>query len=256
MITGFVSDIHEDLKNLEKAFRILYGLNCDEVICLGDISGFSTNYLPYERERDASNCLKLLRDNCSIIIPGNHDLFACRKIPVNNPGFDYPDDWYSLDITTREATAENKIWLYEKDEAETNYSEEDKEFIRSLPEMRMIDIDGIKTLLSHHLYPDISGSSTRLLPDGDLELGHLKFMQENDCRLSFFGHNHVEGIWEISENSSKIKSRISVSENLTAVGLPCISRGSNIPGISWFDSSRGIIQYKSLEPKIKRFKLM
>lgn len=255
MITGFVSDIHEDIKSLEKAFRILDKLNCDEVICLGDISGYSSPYLRYENKRDASGCLRIVKENCSVIIPGNHDLYACRKIPENNHGFEYPADWYDLDFAERKSLAGNSIWLYENEE-ETNYTDEDKEFIKGLPEMVIKENDRFRILLSHHLYPDLTGSSMRLLPDRNLELSHLEFMKENDCRLSFFGHNHVEGIWVISQDKSRITKNTKVPDNIIAVSLPCISRGTNLPGLSWFDSSGNMISSQNLEPKIKRFKIM
>lgn len=254
MITGFVSDIHEDLKNLEKAFRFLDKSGCEEIICMGDISGYSSPFLRYEKERDASACLKLVREYCSTIIPGNHDLFAARKIPGFNPGFSYPDNWFELDLSTREALSQDRIWLYEPHEPETNYTDQDREYIAGLPEIIIKEMNGKRVLLSHHLYPDITGSSTRLMPDRELELSHLGFMNDNNCRLSFFGHNHVEGIWVVGNKRSTIEKEYKAGGELLAIGLPCIARGRNMPGIAWYDSESETVYTHMLEPALKRLK--
>ena len=235
--------------------RLLDKLHCGEIVCLGDISGFSSPYYRHENERDASACLKLIRENCSIIIPGNHDLYACRKIPSHNPGFEYPDDWYNLDLETREALADNKIWLYENEELESNYSDEDKSFIAGLPEVAIKNIGGMNVLFSHHLYPDVTGSSTRLLPDNKLKYSHLSFMDNNDCQLAFFGHNHVEGIWVISDKRSGIRKKICTGNEPVAIGLPCIVRGKNLPGIAIYNTDSGMVRSRNLEPVFKRLKL-
>jgi len=101
MRIGFISDIHEDLHGLKRALDILGKWKCDEIICLGDIAGFSYPHYRHENNRNASECLRLVKESCSIVIPGNHDLYACRKIPEMNPGFSYPDNWYDMDFTSR-----------------------------------------------------------------------------------------------------------------------------------------------------------
>jgi predicted phosphodiesterase len=134
MKIGFIADIHEDLPSLKKAFKLLEKKGCEELICMGDICGYSFPYYHYQKDRDASTCLELVRKKCQIIIPGNHDLHAARKTPLSNPGFDYPDDWYEMDFEVRKKLAKGKIWLYEDTELESNFSEADKDFIRGLPE--------------------------------------------------------------------------------------------------------------------------
>ena len=256
MKIGFLADIHEDLPGLHKALAIFNKLKCDEIICLGDIAGFSYPHFRHRKKRNASECLRLVKESCSLVIPGNHDLFACKKVPATDFGFDYPANWYSLDFSSRKALAEGKIWVYEDTELEANYSEKDREYLRSLPEFSIRQIDNYNVLFSHHLYPDLTGSSTTLLPDEDLQLAHFGYMKDKTCDLSFFGHNHVEGIWLLRNGEAQLEDNFNAKNRPgpTAIGVPCIANGKNKPGIAVFDSHSGIINSQSLYSFFKRMK--
>jgi predicted phosphodiesterase len=253
--TGLISDIHEDLSGLVRSLEQLRKSGCSEIICLGDIAGYSSPHFRFSRTRNASECMRVIREKCSLVIPGNHDLFACRKVPASNPGFDYPPGWYELDFTTREELGDNRIWLYEDTEAPNNLSEEDKRYLSGLPEYRIIKRNDLKILLSHHLYPDLTGSSTRLLPDPELERSHLNFMDNSGIDISFFGHNHVEGLWLISGEGACFMDKIDINkyEGPIAVGLPCIANGRNTPGYAVMDIESGIIESYRLYKYRTRF---
>ena len=124
MKLGILSDIHEDFTSLYKAIRLLEKNCCDELICLGDIVGFNTSFPKYQNKRDASLCLEMVMDNCKHVIVGNHDLFAARKTPESNPGFEYPPNWYNLELEKRKQMANDKIWLYEPGELQTYQSDQ------------------------------------------------------------------------------------------------------------------------------------
>jgi len=140
---------------------------------------------------------------------------------------------------------------------EANYTDTDREYILSLPEYTSRHIDGYNILFSHHLYPDFTGSSTRLLPDNELILSHLLFMKENNYDLSFFGHNHVEGLCLLRDNKLSLEKIINAKQKpgIISVGVPFIANGKNNPGIARFDSISGIIKSKSLYPFISRVKI-
>jgi len=244
MITGFISDIHEDVKSLERALKVLEVKNCDEIVCLGDIAGFSQPHYRYHHHRNASECLRLVRENCSLIIPGNHDLHACRITPQSDPGFSYPDNWYELDFAERSIMANGRIWLYEDDELESNFNEADKEYIVKLPEYNITKKGKMEVLLSHYLFPDLTGSSTRMLPDSKLERSHIEFMTGKNCDISFFGHSHVEGLWAFTDDGINIYSTVNIEKlgSPLAVGLPCIADGRNEPGVATFDTLNGDIK--------------
>lgn len=61
MKLGILSDIHEDVTNLKKAIRDMEKSNCDELICLGDIVGFSHFYEEYIEQRDANECISIIK---------------------------------------------------------------------------------------------------------------------------------------------------------------------------------------------------
>lgn len=254
MIIGFISDIHEDVKSLERALKILKEKGCDKIMCLGDIAGYSSEHFSYNKSRSARECLQVIREVCSVIVTGNHDLYACRRIPESYTGFDYPDHWYELDIEKRKALAGNRIWLYEGGESEDDLGEADKEFLRTLPEFYTIKPGRDDYLLSHHLYPDLTGSSTRLLPDGYLRQAHMRFMKQAQYKISFFGHNHVEGLWVVNDQAMTIMEKVSVFEmdGPVAFGVPCVANGPNKPGVACYDTASGIIESYPIYPFYKR----
>jgi predicted phosphodiesterase len=100
MKLGFLSDIHEDVISLKKGLDVLYREHCDQIICLGDIIGFSNPYYPFGETKDANACIDLVRENCTIVVPGNHDLFSAGRIPMYNAGIEYPVDWYRMESVT------------------------------------------------------------------------------------------------------------------------------------------------------------
>ena len=53
MKIGFVTDIHEDIVSLRRAFTVLERAGCDIVICLGDIVGFTLHFQKRITQRDA-----------------------------------------------------------------------------------------------------------------------------------------------------------------------------------------------------------
>ena len=87
MRIGFVSDIHEDIVNLKTAFAVLEKANCDVVVSLGDIVGSSFRFQENVQRRNANACIDMVKDQCSLAVAGNHDLFAIRKIPEHTRNF-------------------------------------------------------------------------------------------------------------------------------------------------------------------------
>jgi predicted phosphodiesterase len=47
MLVGILSDIHSDFKSLKKAIAILEKRNCDQLVCLGDIVGYNSDYTDF-----------------------------------------------------------------------------------------------------------------------------------------------------------------------------------------------------------------
>jgi len=64
---AIISDIHSNLEALSAVLSQIDTNQVDEIICLGDIVGYGPN---------PNECITLVKQNCSIIIAGNHD-YAC-----------------------------------------------------------------------------------------------------------------------------------------------------------------------------------
>jgi predicted phosphodiesterase len=237
MKLGFLSDIHEDVISLQKGLDILYKECCDQIICLGDIIGFSNPYYPFGKTRDANACIELVKSNCKIVVPGNHDLYSAGKIPLYNAGIEYPRDWFQMKICDRMDLMKGQIWLYEN-ELRAELTRENILYLKSLPEYHILKLDWCNILFSHFLYPDISGSLRKRIDDLHDYRNHFWFMRQNNCILSFAGHMHKEGFEVVNlrglrEFSFK-KKRLTKSESF--IGLPSIAHGRNKNGVAVFDT--------------------
>ena len=237
MKLGFVSDIHEDVVSLKKGFDVLHRENCDQIICLGDIIGFSNPYYPYTKTKDANACIDLVRENCTIVVPGNHDLFSAGRIPSYKAGVEYPDDWFSMELSVRMDMMKGKVWFYENEVAPV-LTEESKQYLNALPEYHILANDDYNILLTHFLYPDVSGSLTKRIDDIYNYRDHFLFMRENNCRLSFAGHMHKEGFEVVNRLGVREfgfkKKRLRMTDSF--IGLPPLASGTNKNGVTVFDT--------------------
>jgi predicted phosphodiesterase len=238
MKLGFISDIHEDIQSLEKAFRILAKENCDSILCLGDIVGFTLPFYRYIDTRNAEDCIRLIKENCSLSVIGNHDLYAIKKIPEHKAGFNYDDNWYQLDYEIRAKKARNRIWLYEDNEIKTRLSDTSKEFLSNLNEVEFYDAGGFGIMISHFCYPDFSGSAI-FFPGEIFHLEkHFDFMKNSKATLSFSGHGHPDGaIWVNDDNFRSLKfGSYRLSDNLNWIVIPCIARTTRANGLLILDT--------------------
>lgn len=239
MKLGFITDIHEDVQNLEKALSILSNEKCDTIICLGDIVGFTIPFFRYIETRDAEECVRLVRENCSVVVPGNHDLYAVKKIPHHKFGFDYTDNWYELDYEVRAKKAKNRIWLYEDNELKCHLSDDTKEYLCSLNEIEIRDFDNITFLFSHFCYPDFTGSAI-YFPREPFHLAkHFDYMKEHNCLISISGHGHPEGAIIVDQNefrTSGFGNHKLIDEQQWIV-IPCVARTSRLNGVTVLDTS-------------------
>lgn len=249
MKLGFISDIHEDIESLQQAFKTLSQENCDSVLCLGDIVGFTLPFYRYISTRDANECVRLVKENCSLSVIGNHDLYAIKKIPEYKAGFDYDDNWYQLDYEIRSKKARNRIWLYEDNEIKTRLSEESKEFLSKLKEVDFFDTGKIKIMISHFCFPDFSGSAI-FFPGEVFHLNqHFDFMKNNGAILSLSGHGHPDGaIYVDEDNFTLLKfGKFTFPENLYWLVIPCVARTTRPNGVLTLDTETRELKIISLK---------
>jgi predicted phosphodiesterase len=189
MKIGIITDIHENVEMLSAALKLAAENQCDEIACLGDIVGFDKRFYGYSSSRSAKSCLRLIQANCRWIVTGNHDLFAAGKLPAYSNGFEYPENWFSMDAAERKVNSRGKVWNYEG-EAENDLDEEDIIFLRALPEYIVLALENIACMFSHYIFPDFSGSTTRYVERNNQIRGYWDFMEQQRVNISFCGHSH------------------------------------------------------------------
>lgn len=241
---AIITDIHEDIVNLKFALKKIEKLNCDEIICLGDISGFSVPHYNYFNTRNAHECLNLIRNNCKIIIAGNHDLHAARKIPIISPDFKYPDLWYKMDYNERMNESTGLVWLYDNNELNPMYTHSDIDFLQTLPEYHILDTKEHRILLSHFIYPNLTGSAREFYSFVEDFEFHKKYMSDLDCHFGIAGHRHYAGLFvasdkEIIEKRYKREYTPKLNDCILA---PPITGARNSNGFCIFDTDSFTIE--------------
>ena len=238
MKIGFISDIHEDIQSLEKALDILSGEGCDNIVCLGDITGFVLPFYRYIPVRNTEACIKFVRQKCSVVVAGNHDLYAARRIPKFSAGFEYGDNWYNTDYKIRAKRAQNKIWLYEDGELPVLLSGESSSFLMGLNELERVDFGSISFLFSHFCYPDFSGSTIHFPAEANHLRTHFEYMQSLGCIIGVSGHGHPEGFIIVSEDEFKFYpfGTYQLRREIQWIVVPCVARTMRSNGVLIIDS--------------------
>jgi predicted phosphodiesterase len=243
MRLAIISDIHEDYRNLKKILRKAALNGYDQMVCLGDISGFSHLHYSYEKHRDAHACLSMLREKSAIIVPGNHDYHAAKRIPAHCQVFDFPENWYELSPEKQSALAKEQIWLHE-DDIPTSYTEDDLLYLNSLPEYYIIKGKEQNLLFSHYVFPNLAGFKKGFYHTKNDFIRHFEFMQKQDCGISFTGHAHISGAYLVSREKFRHYSyrRIKLKSFPVCIGIPPVTRNHNRSGFCIFDSKKFFIR--------------
>ncbi len=244
MKIAIITDIHEDIISLKEALRNIEKYKCDEIVCLGDISGFSVPYYDHLQTRNAHECLSLIKSNCKIVILGNHDIHAASILPENCIFFDYPKNWYHLNYHQRHKLADNTLWLHEENDLNPLYKDDDLEYLKSLPEYSVLKTPGLNILFTHYVYPNISGLKKEFYTYRDEFTQHFNFMDSLDCTVSFTGHAHVKGFFSVT--SKKFKQykfrKLKLKPVPICIGIPPITNHKKRNGFCIFDLNELSIQ--------------
>ncbi len=241
---AIITDIHEDIISLTEAFRQIEKHKCDEIICLGDISGFSIPYYKNLDSRDAHACLSLIRSICKYVILGNHDIHAADIIPKNCSFFNFPENWYELNYHQRHKLANDTLWLHEENDLNPLYKADDLQYLRSLPEYSVLKTPGFNILLTHYVYPNISGLKKEFYTYHDEFRQHFQFMNSMDCTISFTGHSHVKGFFSATlDHYKQYRYRnLKLKPGPACIGIPPITGNNKRNGFCIFDSNDLIVQ--------------
>lgn len=162
---GIISDIHGNLEALERVLEELKGI--DEVICLGDIVGYGAN---------PNECCELVRENCGIVLMGNHDAAAIGMMDLM---------WFNQ--SAREAI----VWVRQ------HLTDVNRKFLETLSAVKTVD----------RRFVAVHGSLREpieeyILNEG-VAYGTFQIMQP-DVKIVFCGHTHIAEAYEWSPGS-KVK---------------------------------------------------
>jgi predicted phosphodiesterase len=255
--TALIADIHEDIVSLKKALKLIEREKCDQIICLGDILGYPFRRAKYESTKNASECITLIKQTCSAVLLGNHDVFHTKKIPKNISGFKYPANWYDLSPEEKTRVSAGKVWNY-SDDYSVELSEKELEYLHSLPEFVMKNTGESKILYSHFVYPNFTGSVCSYQGDGRKIREHFNFLNENSCKLSFCGHMHIEGIGIYYEPGDNIFSQLfkgfdyysfgerKLKDKNCCISIPALADNGQVNGFAIFDSKNFSVNALSL----------
>lgn len=241
MRIALITDIHEDIIRLEKALAVLQSEGYDQLICLGDVTGFSPLY--YGHRADAEACVSLLKEHATITLAGNHDLFTCRRLPSNHDELGIPSDWYTLSPSIRKAISAGRHWLYE-DETESELSAGGLCFLQQLQEYQVVEDQYGRYLFSHFLKPDLCGIRRRFPASVYGMRHHFRFMKQQACNLSFIGHAHPPGpaVTKWMWWSNPMTDSYLLKNNKQIVICPALVSGQNASAGIIFDTAKSEIK--------------
>ena len=239
MKLAVISDIHSDLPSLEKALREIQQSGFDRIICLGDIVGYSYHYADYLDGRDADACVELVRDHCDDVICGNHDLHATLKLPSNYEELGMTADWYDIDLGERNRISGGDLWLYD-DEIDGPVSKASADYLRQLPESKVIKERRFSILATHFIWPDITGSRKSSPSELKDFREHLKLVKKNKCLVGLAGHAHLEGYAQISKKAFGMNyfREADLIRRPQVIIVPAISRSKGRNGYLVLDTEK------------------
>ena len=248
MKIAVISDIHENSESLKQALREIEFHKCDEIICLGDISGFSIPFYTYFETRNAHECLNLIKANCKTVILGNHDLHAASIIPENCTFFNFPSNWYQMNYQQRNKLSQNVLWLHDEHDLNPLYTTEDIEYLKSLAEFSILNTPEFNILFTHYAYPNISGIKKDFYTYKFEFQQHFKFMESKNCAVSFIAHSHAKGFYTVTKERLKQYDYQEMElglENI-CIGIPPITDQQMKSGFCIFDTYQHTIKVVKL----------
>jgi diadenosine tetraphosphatase ApaH/serine/threonine PP2A family protein phosphatase len=187
---ALISDVHGNLEALQAVLEDIDRERVDTVICLGDVVGYGPN--PCE-------CVKLVRDRCSLVILGNHDQGALFDPDGFNSGAERAIRW-------------TRHQLEMHDRMPRNAADPLMDFLGELPRT---STDG-DFLFVH-------GSARRPLDEyvfpediyNPLKIEHIFELVGRYC---FQGHTHIPGVFTVSPEF--ISPSVPQSSPEVAIELP------------------------------------
>jgi predicted phosphodiesterase len=159
---GVLGDIHGNREALAAALAALERRGVQRLACVGDIVGYNA---------DPDECAAIVRERRMLVIAGNHDLIAVRRLGfgrcANNAA-------YALRRTRRAISAETTAYL------------ETLPLYHEIERGVMLVHGGVRDVQQYMTTPEIIAQNAAWLRE-----------DFPGTRLCFFGHSHAQKVYEV-----------------------------------------------------------
>jgi len=248
MKLGIITDIHENVTMLEAVLKLAEANGCDELACLGDITGYDRRFYNYHFRRSARQCISLIRSNCRWVAAGNHDLNAANRLPSWSNGYKYPENWFQMTPSERRDSAAGSVWSYEGEEP-NDLGEDEISYLKTIPEYVILSEGKATLLLSHYVCPDFTGSTTRYIEKYRHMNELWKFMSHHKILFSLSGHSHKPIAYFSHRGPIPFlravhpvpNDRIFLGDEMTMILLPPLTGGNGRTSFSVLDTDTGML---------------
>ena len=156
MLIRIISDIHSNYQALEAVLNDPPGKDAEKTFCLGDIVGYGA---------DPSSCIEMVRQECDIVVSGNHDAGAAGRVSL---------DRYNWEGATALRWTRSVL------------SMDDKNWLSLLPYFAEYE-----NFFLCHSYPADPESWTYVLRRNHA----LESINARQGYISLIGHTHLPGCW-------------------------------------------------------------
>ncbi|MBQ1371742.1 MAG: metallophosphoesterase family protein [Oscillospiraceae bacterium] len=168
MKLGIITDIHNNLPALKTVLNRLRQLDCEWILCCGDIIGIGP-----QPEQTVQTLLQLPN---LIAVRGNHERYLLEGLPDTFPNAEQMD----------EAEAAHHRWEH------SLLSPESRDFLRQLPYRRDLELAGYRISLLHYgMDRDARFLNIGRNPSAE---DYQRLFSNVDSDLIFFGHQHTRSI--------------------------------------------------------------
>jgi predicted phosphodiesterase len=164
---AIISDIHGNIEALRAVLQDIDREGVDTIVCLGDVVGYGP---------DPCECVKVVRDRCSLVILGNHDQGTLFDPDGFNSGAERAIRWTRTQLELHDRLPRNsadRLYDFLGDLPRT-HTEGDIMFVHGSP----------RRPLDEYVFPEDIYNQ--------LKMDHLFELVPRYC---FQGHTHIPGIF-------------------------------------------------------------
>lgn len=181
MRIAIISDIHSNLAALERVFSFLDSKKIDEIFCLGDLVGYGPS---------PNECIEMIKCNCLVVVAGNHDWGATKKIPLKN--------FNAMGKTSLQWT-------------QKQINDKNREYLQNLP-LKIVRHD----ITIVHASPVTPENWTYIFSNEDVKEAFKGFTTP----ICFIGHTHIAVVINEDLTGRKLQQNTRSFINVGSVGQP------------------------------------